>query len=79
MLQSASFDEKIIVLADKLSNIRTLSRDVKRFGDTSFEKFNQKDKKMQEWYYREIEKAVAALSESDAYHEFCKLIDEVFA
>ena len=79
LLQSASYDEKIIVLADKLSNIRTLCRDVKRFGDKSFEKFNQKDKQMHEWYYREIAKAVAALSDSDAYKEFCKLIDEVFS
>jgi len=78
LLQSASYDEKIIVLADKLSNIRTLSRDVKRFGDKSFEKFNQKDKKMHEWYYREIAKAIVALSDSDAYKEFCELIDEVF-
>jgi len=78
LLQSASYDEKIIVLADKLSNIRTLCRDVKRFGDKSFEKFNQKDKKMHEWYYREIAKAIAALSDSDAYKEFCSLINEVF-
>ena len=78
LLQSASYDEKIIVLADKLSNIRTLCRDVKRFGDKSFEKFNHKDKRMHEWYYREIAKAVDALSDSDAYREFCRIIDEVF-
>jgi len=78
LLQFASYDEKIIVLADKLSNIRTLCMDVRRFGDKSFEKFNEKDKKMHEWYYREIANAIAALSDCDAYREFCKLIDEVF-
>ncbi|MCL2528195.1 MAG: HD domain-containing protein [Defluviitaleaceae bacterium] len=79
LLQLAEYDEKIITLADKLSNIRTLCRDVRRFGDKSFEKFNEKDKKMHEWYYREIAKSIAALSDSDAYKEFCMLIDEVFA
>ena len=77
-LQTASLDEKIIVLSDKLSNIRALYRDIVRDGDAVWKKFNQKDKKMHEWYYRAIAKAISELSEHLAYQELCWLIGRVF-
>ena len=77
-LQNASLDEKIIVLSDKLSNIRAKSRDVARDGDDMWKKFNQKDKKMHEWYYRSITDALSELSETLAYQELVHLIDRVF-
>ena len=78
-LRTASIDEKIIVLSDKLSNIRAIYRDVVREGDIIWKKFNQKDKKMHEWYYRAIVDALIELSEHLAYQELCRLVDLVFS
>ena len=69
---------KIVWLADKLSNIRSIRAGVKEEGPSFFEHFNQKDPKMHEWYYREILDALSSLSGSAAYEEFGRLIDEVF-
>lgn len=77
-LRTASLEEKIIVLADKLSNIRTLYRDFISIGDTVWGKFNQKDKRMHEWYYRAIADAIFELSEHLAYKEFYQLINIIF-
>lgn len=78
VLQSASFEAKIIALSDKLSNMRAIHRDVLRDGDAIFNKFNNKDKRMHEWYYRAIAEAIPELSERLAYQEYCRLVDEVF-
>ena len=76
--ESASRDEKILLLADKLSNIRSLSRDYARFGDNVWEKFNQKSKNMHEWYYREIARVTSDLSDYTAHQELCSHIDSLF-
>jgi (p)ppGpp synthase/HD superfamily hydrolase len=77
-MQTASADEKILALADKLSNIRAISRDYRREGDKVWDRFNQKEKAMHGWYYRSVAQAVSGLSESDAYQEYCRLIENVF-
>ncbi|HZJ56941.1 MAG TPA: HD domain-containing protein [Clostridia bacterium] len=77
-LESASLDKKIIILADKLSNMRSLHQGIIRSGDEIWERFNQKDKGMHEWYYRAILERLSDLSESIAYQEFSSLIDRVF-
>jgi len=77
-LNKASRDEKIIVLADKLSNIRAIQRDFSKIGDEIWERFNQKDKGLQEWYYRAIADNLSELSEHTAYQEYCRLINTIF-
>ena len=77
-LQSAAIDEKIIALADKLSNIRAIYRDTVDIGDKVWDKFNQKDKNMHEWYYRAIANNLTALSDYLVYQEYCQLVDLVF-
>jgi len=77
-LKSASIDEKIIVLSDKLSNIRSIYQNVIHDGDAIWEKFNQKDKRLHEWYYRAIAENISELSDTIAYHEYCRLVNEVF-
>jgi (p)ppGpp synthase/HD superfamily hydrolase len=77
-LEDASLDEMIIILADKLSNIRGLYQGLIHKGDEIWRQFNQKDKRMHEWYYRAILGALTALSDSIAYQEFSSLIDKVF-
>ena len=43
-LKTATRDEKILALADKLSNIRSTARDYLVLGDEVWQRFNQKDK-----------------------------------
>ena len=78
LLKTASIDEKIIVLSDKLSNIRASHRDFLRESDEVWKRFNQKDKKMQEWYFRAIAECVSELSNETAYQEYCRLVDLIF-
>ena len=77
-LASAEYDAKIVALADKLSNIRAIHRDFDSIGDKLWERFNQKDKNEQAWYYREVGEALSELKGHLAYQEYRRLVDEVF-
>jgi len=77
-LKSAAYEEKIIMLSDKLSNIRAIHRDYVNIGDAVWERFNQKDKRMHEWYYRSIAENLTELADTVVYKEFCCLVNEVF-
>jgi myo-inositol-1(or 4)-monophosphatase len=77
-LKSASYEEKIVALADKLSNIRAIHRDFAAIGDEVWERFNQKDKALQGWYYRAIAAELAEFSACVAYGEYCRLVEAVF-
>lgn len=78
-LQKASYDEQIIVLADKLSNMRSMHNDYLTIGDRLWNKFNVKDKKMHKWYYSGIAKRLSKkIQETTPYKEYQKLILEVF-
>lgn len=73
-----SMDKKIIALADKLSNIRSVQRDYEKIGDRLWERFNMKDKKMQGWYYHGIKDALGDLKYLKEYQEYAKLVNQVF-
>ena len=68
----------IVVLADKLSNLRSIHRDYGLVGDLLWERFNQKDKRMHAWYYRAIADALSSFSGEPAYDEYCRLVESVF-
>lgn len=70
--------EKILWLGDKLSNIRSLYRAWKRYGDGIWENFNQKDPAEQAWYYRTIAQLLSELEDHEAYKEYTRLVNEVF-
>ncbi|MDD3183819.1 MAG: HD domain-containing protein [Anaerostipes sp.] len=78
LLHEAKPATKMIALADKLANIRSLSRDYKELGDKLWERFNMKDKTKQSWYYRGMIDAFYELNQFKEYDEYCKLVDEVF-
>jgi myo-inositol-1(or 4)-monophosphatase len=78
-LKDAPLEAKIICLADKLSNMRLSAKEHKQKGDTMWLNFNQKDKKAQEWYYRSIYENIPELEGTDAYKEYVKLCNKVFA
>ena len=71
-------DVKILWLADKLSNIRSFYRGHLRLGDAIWQGLNQKDPKMQEWYYRTIAEYLIELSDTAAYAEYALLVDRIF-
>jgi len=69
---------KMIVLGDKLSNIRNIYSDYQKTGDKVWERFNQKDKKEHAWYYGAIAEAVSELSDFAAYKEYKSILEKVF-
>lgn len=69
---------KMIALADKLSNMRSIARDVELLGDRLWDRFHQKDKAMHGWMYRQIAEALRELSEYPAWKEYDLLIKKVF-
>lgn len=69
---------KILWLGDKLSNIRSFARAYRKQGDAIFQLLHQKDPKIQGWYYKSIAAGLAELKDTDAFHEYCALVKEVF-
>ena len=78
-LKTASRDEKIIVLSDKLSNIRSCRCEQLIAGDELWNRFHEKRKERHEWYYRGILDALSELRGEFAYEEYARLVNEVFA
>ena len=76
--KSDDIAEKILWLGDKLSNIRSLHRAWRRYGDTIWENFNQKDPAEHAWYYHTILDLLSDLDDQDAYIEYARLVKEVF-
>lgn len=77
-LESASREAKILVLADKLSNLRTTARDYLLMGDEIWQRFNEKDKSQHAWYYTNIAALLDDLDNLAAYKEYKSLCDHVF-
>jgi len=72
-------DVKILVLADKLSNIRAIHRDFRALGEALWERFNMKDKDQIGWYYRSIAGALESeLGETLAWQEYRGLVEETW-
>lgn len=76
-LKLASREGKILVLADKLSNLRTTARDYLLLGDGIWDRFNEKDKSQHAWYYVGVLECLTELKDYPAYEEYqnlCKLV-----
>lgn len=69
---------KIMWISDKLSNARSLLRIYEERGDEMWKLFHQKDKSVQEWYYRAVADALKELSDTPAYREYVVLINLIF-
>ena len=78
-LAAAPRDAKIVAMGDKLSNMRAIWRDYQQKGDALWNIFHVKDKASHEWHYRGLAASLSELSDTFAYKEFVRLIDEVFA
>ena len=77
-LRLASHDAKIVAMGDKLSNMRAIWRDYQTIGDELWNIFHVKDKASHEWHYRGLAASLSELSDTFAYQEFIRLINDVF-
>ena len=77
-LSKASHDAKMVALGDKLSNMRAIARDYAEIGDALWNRFHAKDPKDHEWHYRGLADALRELSDTFAFQEFERLINQVF-
>lgn len=77
-LSSMSRDEQIIVLSDKLSNLRSIYHDYTRIGDDVWKKFHVSDRNKQEWYYSGVAERLDKLKEANAFKEYIELLVAVF-
>lgn len=77
-IASGSYDEQVVAMGDKLSNMRAICRDYKEIGDKLWERFHAKDKADHEWHYRGLAESFTLLKDTAAYDEFMRLCDETF-
>lgn len=77
-LKDSSWEVKIIALADKLSNLRSIDRDYILVGDNLWDRFKMKDKDTIGWYYKGIRDSLEELKDLDAYKEYSMLVEKVF-
>ena len=69
---------KMLWLADKLSNLRSLARMREREGDAMWNRFHMNDPKQQEWYYRGVAERTVSLAHTRPWREYSALIEKVF-
>ena len=69
---------KMIALGDKLANIRAMERDYSMLGEALWDRFNQKDKEQQYWYYSSISEAVSELCGYPVWREYKATVDRTF-
>ena len=77
-LKTASQAEKILTMADKLSNIRSMARDYLLVGEELWQRFNMKDREKQAWYYTSMIDLLKDLNETPEYQEYVRLCGKVF-
>lgn len=79
-IRNATRDAKIAALGDKLSNMRGIARDFKVKGDELWDMFHAPGGKPDHiWHYQGLKEALNELEDTEAYKEFARLVDEVFA
>lgn len=76
-VKEASRDIKMLICADKLSNIRSTYKEYKRLGKKVWEKFNA-GYEDQRWYYKSLVDALSDLEGLKMYDELKKLVEKIF-
>lgn len=72
------FYKKILALADKLSNVRSMYKDYNDIGEELWQRFNMKDKEKQGWYYIGVCDALSDLGALVEYREFRYYVNQIF-
>ncbi len=74
----ASLREKMVVLSDKLANLRSMKRDYALLGDALWARFHQHDPAMHKWYYESVVTACEGLEDTAAFAECMEIIRGLF-
>ena len=78
-LKCASYEVRMIGLADKLSNIRDIDRDYPVMGEELWNRFRMKDKNTIGWYYKGVRESLRRGFEHEkAFQEYSYLVDKNF-
>lgn len=78
-LKGSNVEVKVLWLADKLSNVRSIAKEYMRNGDIIFDVFNEKDKAKHEWYYRTVADILRPeLGSTLAFLEYERLVNLIF-
>lgn len=77
-LRNASPDAKRIVLADKTANLESIAREQHYLGTEIWDKFNQPDKAMQEWYFRAVREQLAEFYDTSVMKVYDGYLDILF-
>lgn len=79
LIAASSRDCKIVVLGDKLSNLRTIAADYRQLGDELWQRFHAPNGKEDVlWYYRTLAEALAELAGTPPYEEYLQLLEKNF-
>jgi (p)ppGpp synthase/HD superfamily hydrolase len=70
----ATYEEALLALADKLSNLRSIANDLE---NDVWSRFNR-GKEKQNWYYMGLRDSLQTLQDTEMYQEYCDLIEIVF-
>lgn len=77
-LKNAPREAKIVMLADKLANLRDIYFDETRTGSVVWDRFNETDKELHKWYYKSIIDGLGEFSGEYAYSELVRYYNLVF-
>lgn len=77
-LETAGMEIKILTLADKLSNIRSMARDYLLKGEELWNRFNVREKSLHAWYYISVKERLQDLADTPQYREYAALCEQVF-
>ncbi|MCD8082685.1 MAG: HD domain-containing protein [Clostridiales bacterium] len=77
-LKTASREQKILALGDKLSNMRSTARDYLVIGDAIWDRFHEKNKESHRWYVEGILESLRDLEDTLPYQELLSLYRLVY-
>ena len=76
--RTAPLEVRMIAVADKLSNLRSIAREYREIGDRIWMRFHVHEKEKHAWYYNRMLEVTSALSDTGAWQECSRLYCEVF-
>ncbi len=72
-LKTASHEAKLLVLGDKLSNMRSTARDYMAIGDEIWKRFNETRRERHQWYLDGVMAQLKEFEHTGAYQELVRL------
>ncbi|CVI66056.1 GTP pyrophosphokinase rsh [Clostridiales bacterium CHKCI001] len=76
-IQNLTYEQKLLLCADKLSNMRSIAADYQMIGEKLWERF-RRGRESQKWYYGAIITELAQLEELPMHQELKHLYQIVF-